>query len=252
MSAASPLPQPDALLARRFTGLGLRSVADVRTHANRAVMVSLTARRVLRVHRGYAFAPDRVLAAIISFLDPRRSRAERRAAEQVFLAFPVEMYVPRSARPRAIERPRPGDLALLHRLHDVHRRFNAEHFGGTLDEIPIRLSGRMRVRLGEVSVDLRTGRPIEIAMSRLHVIRHSWSEVEHTMLHEMVHQWQAESGLPVDHGRTFRAKAGEVGVLPAARRPVRAGGREDGRADTLEPGPATRLSPAAARRAGSP
>jgi len=38
------------------------------------------------------------------------------------------------------------------------------------------------------------------------------------MLHEMVHQWQAETGLPVDHGPLFRAKAREVGVLPAARR----------------------------------
>ena len=28
------------------------------------------------------------------------------------------------------------------------------------------------------------------------------------MLHEMVHQWQAETGLPVDHGPLFREKAG--------------------------------------------
>jgi hypothetical protein len=34
----------------------------------------------------------------------------------------------------------------------------------------------------------------------------------------MVHQWQAETGLPVDHGPLFRAKAREVGVLPTARR----------------------------------
>jgi hypothetical protein len=40
------------------------------------------------------------------------------------------------------------------------------------------------------------------------------------MLHEMVHQWQAESGLRIDHRRTFRQKAREVGVLPAAKRPV--------------------------------
>jgi hypothetical protein len=252
MTAVSPLPQPDFRLAQRFAALGLRGVADVRTHANRAVMVSLTVRHVLRVHRGYAFAPDRVLAAIVTFLDPRRSRTERRAAEQVFLAFPVEMYVPRSAHPRAIDRPRPGDLGLLHRLHEVHRRFNAEHFGGRLNQIPIRLSGRMRVRLGEVSVDLRTGRPIEIAMSRLHLTRHSWDEVEHTMLHEMVHQWQAESGLPVDHGPTERTKAREVRDLPAARRPVRTGARDGGRPETAEGGAAARLSPAAARRAGSP
>ncbi len=40
------------------------------------------------------------------------------------------------------------------------------------------------------------------------------------MLHEMVHQWQAETGLRIDHGRTFRQKAREVGVI--------AGGEADG------------------------
>jgi hypothetical protein len=69
-------------------------------------------------------------------------------------------------------------------------------------------------------VELRTGRPLEITISRRHLARHDWSEVEHTLLHEMVHQWQAESGLRVDHGPTFRRKAREVGVLAAARREV--------------------------------
>jgi predicted SprT family Zn-dependent metalloprotease len=88
----------------------------------------------------------------------------------------------------------------------------------------------MRTRLGEVSVDLRTGKPIEIALSRRHLADHPWSEVEHTMLHEMVHQWQAETGRSIDHGPTFREKAREVGVLPAARRAVaRAGGQTEGR-----------------------
>jgi hypothetical protein len=44
--------------------------------------------------------------------------------------------------------------------------------------------------------------------------------VAHTVLHEMVHQWQAETGQPVDHLTAFRAKAREVGVLPAAKRKV--------------------------------
>jgi hypothetical protein len=82
----------------------------------------------------------------------------------------------------------------------------------------------MRTRLGELSVDLRTGRPIEIAISRRHLARHPWAEVEHTLLHEMVHQWQAESGLPVDHLGGFRRKAREVGILPQAKRPIPRGG----------------------------
>jgi hypothetical protein len=172
------------------------------------------------LHEGYAFASDRVLKAIVRFLNPRVPRIFRRAAEREFLAFPVHAYAPAPERPRRAERARPGDLVLLHRLETRHRELNAQHFGGALGDIPIRLSGRMRSRLGELAVDLETSRPTEIGISRKHIARHPWSEVEHTLLHEMVHQWQAEMGLPVDHGAVFRRKAREVGVLPAAKRRI--------------------------------
>jgi hypothetical protein len=215
------------LLAHRLKLLGLREVRSIRTHTNRTVMVSLTARGELRLHQGYASAPDRVLRAIVRFLNPRLPRAMRRLAEREFLGFPVELHAP-APPPAPAERPRPGDLSLLQRLASVHERLNREHFGGRLGTVPIRLSGRMRSRLGELAVDLRTGRPTEIALSRRHIVRHPWSEVEHTVLHEMVHQWQAESGLPVDHGPGFRRKAREVGIEPLARRRVE--GREGGEA----------------------
>jgi hypothetical protein len=182
-------------------------------------MLSLS-RRVLRIHRGYAFAPDGVLKAVVRFLNPRIPRALRRAAEREFLDFPVQAYAPASNRPPRRERARPGDVRLLHRLEELHRRLNSQHFGGILGEIPIRISSRMKSRLGELSVDITTGRAKEIGLSRRHLNRDPWAEVQHTMLHEMVHQWQAEKGLRVDHGSTFRRKASEVGVLPAARRTV--------------------------------
>jgi hypothetical protein len=210
----------NALLAHRLKLLGLRDVERVLTHTNRTVMVSLTTRRVLRLHRGYAGAPDRVLRAILRFLDSRLPRADRRGAEREFLAFPVEAHAPPPERPVRGDRPRPGDVLLLQRLVCLHQCFNEERFGGLLGAIPIRLSGRMRTRLGELAVDLRTGRPTEIALSRRHILRHRWSEVEHTLLHEMVHQWQAETGLAVDHGRGFRRKAVELGIEPLARRRV--------------------------------
>jgi predicted SprT family Zn-dependent metalloprotease len=78
----------------------------------------------------------------------------------------------------------------------------------------------MRTRLGELAVDIRSGQPLEITISRRHLARHPWLEVEHTMLHEMVHQWQAETGQQIDHGRTFRQKAREVGVIPSAKRTI--------------------------------
>ena len=215
-SAGQELP---LLLEGRLGLLGLRGTDHVLTHTNRTVMLSLN-KRVLRVHRGYAFAPDRVLQAIVRFLNPRVPRALRRRAEQEFLAFPVQEYAPSRQRAEWKERARPGDVALLHRLEGLHRQLNAQHFGGALGEIPIRLSGRMRTRLGELAVEIQSGRPLGIAISRRHIARHAWSEVEHTILHEMVHQWQAETGLRIDHGRTFRLKAREVGVLPAAKRRV--------------------------------
>jgi hypothetical protein len=204
----------------RLQELGLRDVSRIVVHTNRTVMVSLCARGVLRLHRGYDSAPDEVLSAIVRFLNPRLSGAARRAAEREFLAFPVEEFAPPPDRPVQPERPRPGDLRLLHRLRQLHEALNLANFGGILSDIPIRISSRMRVRLGELAVDLRTGRALEISISRRHLARHPWAEVEHTMLHEMVHQWQAETGLPVDHGPLFRAKAREVGVLPMARRRI--------------------------------
>jgi hypothetical protein len=211
-----------SLLPERLRRLGLRKVREVRTHTNRTVMVSLGADRVLRLHQGYAFAPDRVLRAIVRFVDPSDSRmpgqSVRRLAERELLSFPVELYAPAPACVRRPDSPEPGDLRLLHKLRQLHGELNQRHFGSRLSEVPIRLSGRMRTRLGELSVDLRSGRPIEIALSRRHLKRHPWHEVEHTVLHEMVHQWQAETGLPVNHGPTFRRKAREVGVMPSPSR----------------------------------
>jgi hypothetical protein len=204
-------------LPERLRALGLNDVEKVLTHTNQTVMLSLN-RRVLRIHRGYAFAPDEVLEAVVRFLNPRVPRALRREAERAFLDFPVHSYVTETARPRRAERARPGDVRMLHRLEALHRELNQRHFDGLLSDIPIRLSSRMKRRLGELAVVSRTGKAAEIAISRRHIIRHSWSEVEHTMLHEMVHQWQAESGLSVDHGPAFRRKARELGVLPAAKR----------------------------------
>jgi len=215
------LPEEEQL-RRRLAALGLGGIVAVRVTDNRAVMVSLSKERVLRIHRGYARASDRVLRAVVRFLSRSTPPTLRRAARHEILSFGAEAPAGGPApRRRASDRPRPGDLVHTERLAALFREANAAHFGGALPELPIRLSGRMKSRLGQLCLEPRTGVPFEITVSRRHVERHAWGEVADTLLHEMVHLWQHVHGHPVDHGRAFRAKARELGVTPAARRAVR-------------------------------
>jgi hypothetical protein len=195
-------------------------VSRIRTHQNRTVMVSLTPKGELRVHREYAVAPDRVLHAIARFVAPRTRRADRLAAERVLLSWPISSEGA-SPRPRAADQVRPGEEATIAKLESRWRTLNTEHFGGALAAIPIGLSSRMQRRLGELVYDRTTSRPIRIVISRRLLKRHPWREVEETLLHEMVHQWQAETGARMDHGAGFRRKALEVGIVPRAVVPAR-------------------------------
>lgn len=110
-----------------------------------------------------------------------------------------------------------GDVQRLTRLYAA---LNARHFAGELPELSLRVSRRMRTRLGQLTLERRTGRPLEIVIGARHIADHGWDEVTQTLLHEMVHVWQWRRGLAVDHGPGFRARAGEVGVHAAARRKV--------------------------------
>jgi len=202
-----------AVLFSRLQELGLRGVEALVLIRTRTVMVSLIG-RTLRVHEGYADAPEPVLQAIITFAMARH-KAARAVAKEAILSHDVE----RAPAIRRVEPARPGDLAIIAQLCEAHRALNAQWFDGALGVLPIRLSGRMATRLGHFDPGSRHT-PSEIVMSRTHVVRHGWREAMHTLLHEMVHQWQHETGTTVDHGPGFRAKCREVGITPAARRDV--------------------------------
>ena len=88
------------LPAHRLNQLGLRDIERVHTHTNRTVMVSLTAGRVLRLHRGYASAPDRVLRAIVRFLNPASREPSAAARSASFSAFRWRRMRPRPSGPR--------------------------------------------------------------------------------------------------------------------------------------------------------
>ena len=198
----------------RLRSLGLKGVTRCRLTNNRAVMVSFSATE-LRLHRAYLGAPREVLQGIVAFVCGR-TRAERHAAQRVILAYSVNCGVRPPVRRR--EAPHPEDATLLRELARWHHQYNHQHFGGALSSLPIRISGRMRSRLGQYTAASRHGDSAEITISRAHIRRHGWAEALHTLLHEMVHQWQAEHGHPIDHGAGFRRKAREVGIAPCARR----------------------------------
>ena len=174
---------PEADLPRRLLRLGLPARTTITLTRNRSVLVSYGPATGLRLHAGYAWAGDDVLAAIVTFLKPRASRAERLEARR--------------------------------RLVRLHQILNERHFGGRLATIPLRLSTRMASRLGEYQA-AGDGHTAAIVLSHRHLRRDGWSALTETLLHEMVHQWQDERGMPLDHGAGFRRKAREIGIPAAA------------------------------------
>ena len=200
----------------RLKALGLSRVTRCRLTANRRVMVSFKGTE-LRVHRGYVDAPQDVLEAIVQFVEARDRRA-RRKASSALLSFRIETAPARRRRKPA----HPSDAALGVELREWHARLNAERFGGELRSLDVRVSRRMRTRLGHYAAANTAGDPAEIVISHYHIKRHGLDEALRTLVHEMVHQWQDERGMKLDHGSAFRSKARAVGIPPFARRLVAA------------------------------
>ena len=216
---------PGARFLVTLRSLGLSRIECCRLTRNRNVMVSFSG-TTLRVHEGYVTAPVEVLRAIVVFVEGR-TRAERRAAQRIIVAHPIASAPGGARRPRT----RPEDRPLVAELTRWHQRYNADHFHGRLSTVTLRVSRRMKSRLGHYTCAV-SGQPAEIAVSWRHIRRDGWEEALHTLLHEMVHQWQDETGRAIDHGREFRTKAREVGVTPSARRALAHGGvpsRDTGR-----------------------
>ncbi len=204
-------PPRDLVLELR--ALGVPASIPIVLHHNRRVMLSFKPRSGLRVHAGYARAPAEVVAAIAKWARPWVRRKDRREAARIFLSFSVHPDGP-PRRVRRPDRPDPGDDQRIAQLQALHAVLNARWFDGRLAPIPIELSGRMRRKLGHYEPK-SIGTPL-IAISRRHLRRDGWASVSDTLLHEMVHQWQDELGLPVDHGPEFRRKAKAVAIEPRA------------------------------------
>jgi hypothetical protein len=204
-------------LRARLQRLGLGMQYRVRLTTNRTVVVSYSGGE-LRIHNSFLNADEDVWKAVILFVHGR-NRVVRQEARRTILQFPVARSIDPPRRRRRPERTHPADIPLIRELTRWHFAYNEERFGGMLREIPIRISRRMKSRLGHYS-PASEGCVPEIVLSRRHIRRDGWDEALHTLLHEMVHQWQDEQGLVVDHGASFRAKARAVGITPLACRAV--------------------------------
>jgi SprT-like family protein len=204
-------------LRARLQRLGLGTRYRVRLTTNRTVVVSYSGGE-LRIHNSFLGASEEVWKAIITFVHGR-NRIARQEARRTILEFPVPHAPDVPRRRRAPERTHPADVPIIRELSRWHTALNQERFGGALRTVPIRISRRMKSRLGHYSPGAEGCGP-EIVLSRRHIRRDGWEEALHTLLHEMVHQWQDEQGFAVDHGASFRAKARAVGITPLACRAV--------------------------------
>jgi hypothetical protein len=204
-------------LGARLQRLGLGSQYRIRLTTNRTVVVSYSGGE-LRIHNSFLEASEEVWKAIITFVHGR-TRVIRNEARRTILEFPVARPAESTRRKRSPERTNRADMPLIRELMRLHKAYNDERFDGSLREIPIRISRRMKSRLGHYSPASEGCEP-EIVLSRRHIRRDGWEEALHTLLHEMVHQWQDEQGFVVDHGPSFRTKARAVGITPMACRAV--------------------------------
>ena len=205
------LPAPDDELPSRLYALGLDPGVRVSLTDNSTTMVSYGA-GWLHVHRGYAAAGDEVVGAIVRFAGATR-RDARSQARRLLLSYASAL--PGRRAPTRREATHPDDLGYAERLTEAHAALNEQLFAGSLKALTIRVSRRMRRKLGHYAL-AAGARPADIAIGRRHIRRDAWEDVIQTLIHEMVHQWQQESGLPVAHDRAFRAKAREVGINPRA------------------------------------
>jgi SprT-like family protein len=158
------------------------------------------------------------LRALWMQCDLFETSSERETRTEIARPAPPRPHIAAPRKRRRTKAERLDDVVILQRLQVAHADYNAGLFDSELAPIRMRISRRMKNRLGHYMVAGGT-QSAEIAISLRHVQRDPWDDVLHTLVHEMVHQWQDENGLALDHGPTFRAKAHEIGISSRATRP---------------------------------
>lgn len=214
---------------------GARRLVRVAFRRNRSTIWSLTRdATVLNLHAVFRRSPPHLVDAfaLIARQRGRKTAAVRSAAESIRRWPPLDAAFRsiRSSDERAPARDggggerrgsrchgTPAQRAYVRSLYDY---FNQTRFEGILpDDVPLRLSARMRRRFGHMMPGRRADGEryvAEIALN-IHLLRaeHAGARVD-TLLHEMAHaaDYLVHGGR--GHGATWRAWARRVGCRPSA------------------------------------
>ncbi len=109
-----------------------------------------------------------------------------------------------------------------HLAQELYKDLNRQHFEGKLPECRIEISARLTRTAGKIWPRTRLMR-----LSRSYHELYGQAELANTILHEMIHLWLHEQGLPSGHTSLFRHKLLQVGLddrlraLPVPARPYR-------------------------------
>lgn len=206
---------------------GAQRLEAVTLKANRRRIWSLTANGSrFNLHRAFARAPHEILddLALIAREAPRNGRRYRAAADRV-ARWPVVVEAMRELATKASAAARqPGPCCATSEqrayLEAAYREINRRRFGGRLPKlVPLRLSGRMRSRLGQMMPGRSADggvRVVEIALNADLMLAENDIIRTETLVHEMAHVADLMENGKVGHGPTWRRIALQVGCEPRA------------------------------------
>jgi hypothetical protein len=211
----------------------------VRFRNNRSTIWSLTGGgTVLNVHAAYRRAPESLLDAFATLATARSTRSKAwRSATAELRSWPELESAMEEARRQHQERGTASDSGTATHccgtpeqrtyLRTLYAYFNATRFDGALpNDVPVRLSNRMRSALGHMMPGTETDGSrsvVEIALNVDLMLPGNGAERADTLLHEMAHVADYLEGGHRGHGASWRAWAVRVGCRPTTLydRPVR-------------------------------
>ena len=219
---------PDGLL-RALQRRGCRRLTAVRFKNNRGRIISLSKDgRTLHVHACFQDADEEVVSAVVTFLKAgRRSYAYREAIRVMRDHFDQhgQKYAPSAEEEdqrvkRDIERlPCAGNAEQRAFIREAYARYNSGLFGSKLPNVKLRLSDRMRSRLGHIRYHTTSAGErivLELALNIHLMLPGNEAILLDTLLHEMTHMeaWLVHGERA--HGPDWKAIAKRVGCEATA------------------------------------